>query len=180
MATQANTEAPGGAHAKAPFPPFHAETFASQLVWLAIVFVAPYLLTSRVALPRVASILEARRDRIAGDLAEAQRLQAESDAALAAYEKSLTDARNRAQALANERRERQNAEAEAKRKALDAQLAAKLAEAERSIAATKTAAMSNVRGIAEGAAGAIVERLLGSAPSSDTVSAAVADVLRGR
>lgn len=177
MATNAHTEAPGGPH-KGPFPPFNAEHFASQLVWLAIVFVALYLLTGRVALPRVASILEARRERIAGDLAEAQRLKTESDEALAAYEKSLADARNRAQALANQRREKQNAEAEASRKALEQKLGAQLAEAEKSIAVTKAAAMENVRGIAVEAAGAIVERLVGGAPASAAVEAAVADVLK--
>jgi F-type H+-transporting ATPase subunit b len=177
MATTAHTEAPGGAH-KGPFPPFNAEHFASQLVWLAIVFVALYLLAGRVALPRIASILDARRERIAGDLAEAQRLKAESDEALAAYEKSLADARNRAQAVANQRREKQNAEADAARKALDQSLGAQLAEAEKSIAVTKSAAMENVRGIAVEAAGAIVERLVGSAPTGTAVEAAVADVLK--
>jgi F-type H+-transporting ATPase subunit b len=177
MATNSHTGAPGGAH-KGPFPPFNAETFASQFVWLAITFVALYLLASRVALPRVASILEARRERIAGDLAEAQRLKTDSDAALAAYEKSLADARNRAQALANEMREKQNAEAEAARKALEQQLNAKLGEAESSIAATKSAAMGNVRGIAVDAASAIVQRLVGSAPPAATVESAVADTLK--
>ena len=36
MATTAHTEVPGG-H-KAPFPPFQADTFASQLFWLVIAF----------------------------------------------------------------------------------------------------------------------------------------------
>jgi F-type H+-transporting ATPase subunit b len=178
MATNAHTEAPGGPH-KGPFPPFNAETFASQLVWLAITFVALYLLAARVALPRVASILETRRDRIAGDLAEAQRLKGESDEALAAYEKSLADARNRAQALANQMREKQNAQAEATRKTLEQTLNAKLAEAEKSIVATKAAAMGNVRGIAVDTAGAIVERMIGTAPTGAVVEAAVSDVLKG-
>ena len=177
MATTANTEAPGGAH-KGPFPPFNAETFASQLVWLAIVFVALYLLAARVALPRVTSILDARRDRIAGDLAEAQRLKAESDEALAAYEKSLADARNRAQALANQMREKQNAEAAEARKALEQSLNAKLAEAEKSIAGAKAAAMGNIRGVAVEAASAIVERIIGIAPSQAAVDSAVSDVLK--
>ena len=178
MATKAHTEAPGGAH-KGPFPPFNAETFASQLVWLAIVFVALYLLAARVALPRVASILEARRERIAGDLAEAQRLKAESDEALAAYEKSLADARNRAQTLANQMREKQKADADAARKALEASLNVQLGEAEKSIAATKAAAMGNVRSIAAEAASAIVERMIGRAPTGAAAEAAVADVLKG-
>ena len=38
--------------------------------------------------------------------------------------------------------------------------------------------MSNVSAIAQGAAAAIVERLIGTAPSDPAVAAAVADVLK--
>lgn len=177
MATNAHTEAPGGAH-KGPFPPFNPEHFASQLVWLAITFVLLYLLVSRIALPRVASILEARREQVAGDLAEAQRLKTESDEALAAYEKSLADARNRAQALAQQMREKQNAEAEAARKTLERSLSEKLAETDKAIAASKAAAMGNVHGIAADAARDIVRRLTGSAPTVAAAQAAVGDVVK--
>lgn len=160
------------------FPPFQPQTFASQLVWLAIAFVLLYVLMSRLALPRVASIIEDRQKRIAGDLADAERLKQESDAAVAAYEKALADARARAQTIANETREKQQAQADATRKTLEAGLNAKLAEAEKSIAATKQAAMANVRAIAEDAARAIIERLIGTAPNDKAVAEAVADVLK--
>ena len=169
------TQAPGG---PPPFPPFLKETFASQLFWLALCFVLLYVLMAKVALPRVASILEARRDRIASDLAEAQRHKEESEAALAAYEKALADARGRAQTLANEMREKEAAAAEALRKDIDAKLNARIAEAEKIIAETQAAAMTNVRGIATEAAGAIVERLTGTTPASHEVAAAVGDVLK--
>ena len=81
-------------------------------VWFAIFFIALYVIISRLAIPRIGGIIEARRGRIEGDLAEANRLKEQSDAALKAYEKSLADARNRAQALANETRDKLNAEAE--------------------------------------------------------------------
>jgi F-type H+-transporting ATPase subunit b len=122
--------------------------------------------------------MEARRARMADDLAEAERLKAESDAALAAYDKALADARARAQSLANETRDKHAAEAEQTRKALEARLNAKLTEAEKTIAATKSAAMANVRGIATEAAAAIVQKLIGTTPSSDKVASAVADVLK--
>lgn len=176
MATDAHTEHPGGG--KPQFPPFNKETFASQLVWFVIFFVALYVLIGRFAIPRLGGIIEARRGRVEGDLAEANRLKAQSDAALAAYEKSLADARNRAQALASETRDKLNAEAEERRKALESQLNLKLAEAEKTIAATKTAAMSNVRGIAIEAAAAIVQRLIGTAPAGSAVEAAVDDALK--
>jgi F-type H+-transporting ATPase subunit b len=176
MATTAHTEAPGG-H-KAPFPPFQSETFASQLFWLAITFAALYLLASRLVLPRVGGIIDARANRIEGDLAEAQRFKAEADTANAAYEKALADARARAQALANATREQQVAEAERKRKELEHQLDAKLAGAEKTIAATKASAMGNVRTIAGDAAAAIVKRLIGTEPPGQAITAAVGEALK--
>jgi len=175
--TTTHTEAPGG-H-KPAFPPFQKDTFASQIVWLVITFVALYLLISRIAVPRIGGILEERTKHIEGDLAAAQRLKAESEAALAAYEKSLADARNRAQTIAGETRDKLHAQAEERRKALEAELNVKLAEAEKQIADTKAAAMSNVRGIAVDAAAAIVERLIGTAPAAPAVAAAVDDALKG-
>jgi F-type H+-transporting ATPase subunit b len=174
----ASTEHPAqGGHGG--FPPFQSQTFASQLVWLAIAFVLLYVLMAKLALPRVGSIIESRQKRIEDDLADASRLKSESDAAVAAYEKALADARNRAQAIANETRERQAAGAEARRKTLENELNTKLADAEKTIAATKQAAMGNVRGIAEDATRAIVERLIGETPNEKAVTAAVADVLKG-
>ena len=168
---------PASEHGKG-FPPFDATTFASQLLWLALTFVALYLLMARVALPRVGAIIESRQKRIAGDLAEAQGFKDRSDAAIAAYEKALAEARGNAQALANEARVKHAAAAEANRKALDAKLNAHIAEAEKTIAASRDAAMTNVRGIATEAASAIVERLIGAAPAASDVSAAVGNVLK--
>lgn len=176
MATSAHTEVPSGG--RPPFPPFQKDTFASQLLWFAIAFIALYLLIAKIAIPQLGGIVDARRNRIAGDLAEAARRKKESDAALAAYEQALTDARNRAQVVANEARERLNAESEKTRHALEAKLNAKLAEAEGSIVATRNAAMANVHGIAAEAAAAIVQRLTGALPSGASVETAVADALK--
>jgi len=175
--TTSTEHVPAGEH-KGAFPPFQSQTFASQLVWLVIAFVLLYALMAKWALPRVGRIIESRQKRIADDLADAERLKVQSDEAVAAYEKALADARARAQAIANETREQQQAAADATRKTLEGELNAKLAEAEKSIAATKQAAMANVRAIAEDAARAIVERLIGSAPSDKAVAAAVAAVLK--
>jgi F-type H+-transporting ATPase subunit b len=177
MATAAHTEVPAAGH-KAPFPPFQKETFASQLVWFAIFFVALYLIMSKLALPRVGSILAERRQRIEDDLKTAQRLRADSDAELAAYEKALAEARGRAQTIANETRNKLNAEADQARKVLESELSAKLEEAERIISSTKETALASVRGIAIDAAAAIVERLIGSAPAGRAVETAVDSVLK--
>lgn len=174
--TTAHTEQPAG-H-KEPFPPFNSQTFASQLFWLVITFVFLYVMMAKVALPRIGAIIDSRQKRIDDDLAEAQKLKTESDAALASYEKALADARNRGQAIAAEMRDKQAAASEATRKALETQLNAKLADAEKTIAATKSAAMANVSAIAQDAASTIVERLTGTKPQDQAVAAAVAGALK--
>ena len=115
----AHTEAPGGHGA---FPPFQAQHFPSQLLWLVISFVLLYALMSRIALPRIAAIFAERSKRIADDLAAAQRFKEQSEAAATAYQKELAEARNRAQTIATETRGRQAAEAETANKRLEEQL----------------------------------------------------------
>jgi F-type H+-transporting ATPase subunit b len=137
------------------------------------------VIVSRIALPRVESVIDARQNAIEGDLAAAQKLKDESDAALKAYETELASARSRAQAIGNETREKLNAASEAERKKLEDALTIRLAAAEKQIAATREAAMSNVRGIAAEAAGAIVQRLTGVLPDGKTVSSAVDATLKG-
>lgn len=175
--TGAHTEAEGG-HGGG-FPPFESSTYASQLVSLVIAFVALYLIVSRIALPRVGGVIDARSNVIEGDLAAAQKLKDESDAALKAYESELAGARSRAQAISNETREKLNAASEAERKTLEDQLSVKLAQAEKTIAATRETAMSNVRGIAADAASAIVQRLTGMLPEGSAVNSAVDASLKG-
>ena len=103
----------------------------------------------------------------------AERLKEQSNAAHAAYEKSLADARGRAQSIAGATREKQAAEADAAQKQLEAKLHDKLAAAEQSIASTRSSAMGNVRSIAAETASAIVERLIGKAPADHEVAAAL-------
>jgi F-type H+-transporting ATPase subunit b len=173
--SSAHTEAPAG---HSTFPPFQSEYFPSQVAWLALSFVLLYVLMSRIALPRVGAIIADRGRRIADDLKAAQGLKEQSEAANAAYEKALTDARARAQSIANATRERQAAEAQESQKHIEGQLHERLAAAERSIAATRTAAMTNVRTIAADTAAAIVERLIGKTPAAAEVAAAVGDVIK--
>ena len=173
----AHTQADGG-H-KAAFPPFEKNTYASQLVSLVIAFGALYLIVSRIALPRVGSLLDERQSAIEGDLAAAQALKDQSDSALKAYESELAGARSRAQAIGAETRDKLNAASEAQRKTLEDQLSVKLADAEKTIATTRESAMSNVRGIAAEAAAAIVQRLTGMLPDGKIVDSAVDASLKG-
>jgi F-type H+-transporting ATPase subunit b len=169
--TNAHSEVP----AQHGFPPFESEHFPSQLVWLAISFVLLYVLMSKIALPRIGSILAERNRLVSDDLAAAERLKEQSNAAHAAYEKALHDARNRAQTIASSTREQQAREAEALHKRLEAQFHDRFAAAEQSIAKSRAAAMGSVRAIAGETASAIVERLIGQQPRQDEIAGALGD-----
>ncbi len=174
--THATTEVPGAEHS-ASFPPFDSTTFASQLLWLAITFGVFYWIMKNVAMPRLAGILEDRKDRIAGDLSEANRLKDETDAAIAAYEQALAEARNKAHGIAHDTRAKLKAEHEARREKVEAELGAKLKEAEVHIAGIKTEALSQIGEIAGETASALVEQLMGKAPTKTDLTKALKSAL---
>ncbi|MGJ8571830.1 MAG: F0F1 ATP synthase subunit B [Hoeflea sp.] len=171
--TNSETGAHGGETAGGVFPPFDSSTFASQLLWLAITFGLFYMLMSKVIVPRIGGILEHRRDRIAQDLDEANRLKEEADNAIAAYEQELADARKKATAIAETAREKARAAADAERTSTEAELSAKMADAEKSITAIKTKALADVDTIAEDAATDMVKHLIGGTVTKAEVAAAI-------
>jgi F-type H+-transporting ATPase subunit b len=166
-------------HAEAPkklFPPLDPNSFAPQLIWFALTFGALYLLLSRVALPRVTSVIEARAAHIKRDLDEAQRLKSETDKALAEYEKALADAKGKANGIAQQTRDTLKTYTDQQRAKIDKQIADKASSAESQIMASKQAALGSVGTIAAETAEAIVGRLLGAQVSRDEAMAAVSHV----
>src|SRR3546814_8652286 len=89
-----------------------------------ITFVVLYLLMAKVALPRVAGVLDERKKRLDHDLEEAARLKRETEQAIAEYEQALASARNKAQAIAGDARARMTAAAAAVRAKVEAAIGA--------------------------------------------------------
>jgi F-type H+-transporting ATPase subunit b len=175
----AHTEQPSGPHeGKKVFPPFDATTFASQLLWLAITFVLLYYIMAKVAIPRIAGILEGRRDRIAGDLDAAEQFKGESEQALAAYEKALAEARSNAGRIAGGARDEAKAASEKQRTAIESEMAKKLAAAEARIGDIKDQAILQVGTIAAETAEAVVAALADVPVSRQEIDEAVAASMR--
>ena len=142
-------------------------------MWLAVTFGLFYLFLNRVVLPRIGGILEVRHNRIQQDLDQAGRLKGDADAAVAAYEQALAEARQKANAIGQDARDGAKAKADTARKSVEAELDGKLSEAEAHIQSIKAAAMKEVGTIAEDTAGAIVQQLIGSRLDKAAVAAAV-------
>lgn len=147
--------------------------FLPQVFWLAVSFAVLYVLMARISLPRIADVLEARQDRLNGDLDAAAKFKEEAEKAIAEYEKALAGARAKAGALVLETRGRHAADAAKKAGELEAKLTAQGKAAEQRIAAAKAKALASVRDIATETTGALVEKLIGARPSAAEARAAV-------
>ena len=150
----------------------------NQIFWLILTLLAIYFVLSRIALPRIASVLAERQGTITNDLAAAEDLKRKAEAAEAAYEKALADARAEAQRIAQATRDEIKADLNDAIAKADAEIAAKTAESEREIAQIRAEAMTHVEAVAKDTAQAIV-RALGGQADDAAVAAAVDSQLKG-
>jgi F-type H+-transporting ATPase subunit b len=154
-------------------PQLNPLDWGPQILWLLITFGILYLLMVYVALPRIGSVIEARAARIASDLAAAEKLRRETEAAIAAYEQALAEAKQKAHAIVEEGRTKLKAQTTEERARLESELAARGAEAETRIAAARDSAMKDVNSIAADVAADIVRRLIGVAADKVEIDKAV-------
>jgi F-type H+-transporting ATPase subunit b len=155
------------------------EDFAPQIFWLVVSFVVFYFLMSRIALPRIADLLEQRQDRIASDLDKAEEHHRDAEATLAEYEAALAEARAGAQAVLAEAAAKSAGEAERRGTEVGARLNREANEAAARIAAGKTQALVEARAVAAELAGAAVDRLIGLSVPVEDVEGAVERALGG-
>jgi F-type H+-transporting ATPase subunit b len=154
-------------------PQLNPEFFGPQLVWLTITFVALYLVLSKLVLPRITDVLEARQNRIADDLDQAEQLRKDSEKVLAEYEASLAEARDKAHALSLETHAKVATDSERRKAELESRLEAQAQEANIRIQAAKSAALANVREVSAETAQAAIEHLAGLSVSDEALHAAV-------
>lgn len=148
-------------------------TFASQLFWLIITFGLIFLGVGLGMVPKISSTVEARDQRISGDLEAAERARAAADETEEAYR--LKTEANRAEALkvTQAAKEASAREAEARIKAADAELNARIGAAEVQIRTATDAALGEIEVVAVDAAQDLVARLSGAQVSRERAAQAV-------
>ena len=167
----ATTEVPS--HGGNAFPPFAAETFPSQIFWLAITFAVLFTVLWRLIGPQLAGTIGERKGRIAGDIEAAGKHKSDAEEALAGYEAALASAKARAHTEAEENRRQIEAEVEKAKAAADIEFREAAAKAEAGIEAVRAEAAKHVTKAAQDAAGAIVTRLIGDTVTPEEAEAAV-------
>jgi F-type H+-transporting ATPase subunit b len=170
------------AHAEGGMPQldFGNPLTQAQVVWLALIFLALYLLLSRWALPQVGAVLEHRAGVIAADLDAARRAKEEADAAVAELTRATREAHAGAQTEIAEAVAAAKAKADARAAELNAKLDAQIAGAEQRIAVARASALGALEQVATDTARVVVARLIGAPLDEADVSRAVAAVLAAR
>lgn len=166
--------------AAAGLPQLDVSTFSSQIVWLVITFVILYVLMSKTALPRIGEVLEERQNKIDGNLAKAEGLKAQAEAASDAYDTSLSDARGQAQAAIRDVKDKAATEAASRQAELNEKLQAQIATSEAAIAKARDEALSGIKDVATDVATSVFDKLIGEAPNAKSVDGAIAAALKGR
>lgn len=167
-------------HESGGMPQLKTETYSSQVFWLLVAFFVLYRLNSRVGLPAVGAVLEARRERIDGDLDHASAMKSQAEQVKAEFEKALAVADAEAKRALAEATEAVKAQTAQRQAELTAQLDARMREAEQSIADAKQAALASVRDVAADITAAAAEKVSGIQLQPQAAVAAVDAAMRER
>ena len=161
-------------------PQLNPESFISQAFWLIVIFFVLYVVMAKIALPRIGTVIDARRQKISDDLATATAAKDQAASVIAAYEAELSKARAKAQNAIQAATERAQSHDRDRQQHLADSLARDVASAEASILAAKKDAMTGLRQVATEITSGITQRLTGEKPDSASVTAAIDAVNKAR
>jgi len=159
-------------------PQLCADWMGNQVAWLVVSLIIIYFVMSRIALPRIGSVLAERSGTITNDIAAAEELKLKAVEAEAAYDKALVDARQAANEIVANAKAEIQADLDAELAKADAQIAVKTAEGEAAIADIKASANKSVTAVAKDTAKALIESMGGKADAK-TITAAVNAAMKG-
>lgn len=159
-------------------PQLCIDWFPNQIFWLVIALVAIYLILTKVALPRIATVLAERQGTITNDIAGAEELKLKAQEAEKTYQKALMDARAEAQKIIGEAKAEMQTELDAATADADAQIGEKATESEKRIAEIRDGALEAVKTVSADAVGAILTSLGGKADAK-AIKAAVSQRAKG-
>ena len=162
----------------AGMPQLDFSHFPNQIFWLIVTLFVLYMILSRVALPRIGSVLAQRAGTIGNDIAAAEDLKRRAEEAEAAYDKALADARVESGRIAAAAKADIQKDLDAAIAEADTQIAAKSAESEKAITEIRAGAVDNVREVAKDAAAEIISTL-GFSADQATIDAAVDSRVKG-
>ena len=150
-----------------------AEVFPSQLLWLAIGLGFIFFVIARGMVPKIQATVDAREQRISGDLEAAQKARADADETEAAWRARMDSARADAARIAQEAKAESGRETEVRVKAAADKINLKIDSAQGQIREALAAARTEIESVAAEATQEMVRRLAGISVNKKEAAAAV-------
>ena len=154
-----------------------ALVYQSQWFWLLLVLGAIYLFVGRGIVPKVEATVDDRDAKIAADLAEAERLQAEAARVEEDWRRRINEGHSEAQALIAQAKAKADADAAKRVAKADAELEAKAAAAAAELDEARRSALAEIETLAVEATQEIVAKLAGGKVTPAKAKKAVAEAL---
>ena len=165
----------GAAAAKpAGMPQLDFHSFAPQLVWLVIAFVALYLVMSKLAVPAISDTLAKRQAKIQGDLDAAEKANEDTRKLVDDYAKRMAATREESRQLQRDQAEADSNIANARFAELSEKLNGRIAEAEKRIAGQRDTVMAGLEQMAGEIAQSAYAKLAGQPADAGALGAKVA------
>jgi F-type H+-transporting ATPase subunit b len=149
------------------------DVLLSQLLWLAIGLGFIFFVIARGMVPKIQATVDAREQRIAGDLEAAQAARAAADQTEAKWRERMDAARADVARIAQEAKQASARDTEAKVKAAADKISRKAESSEAKIREAVLAARAEIEAVAAQATREMVERLTGIEVDSKEAAAAV-------
>jgi F-type H+-transporting ATPase subunit b len=173
-------EVQGAEYAAPGMPQLDLTTFPNQIFWLVVTLIVIYLILSRVAIPRISSVLAERQGSLTNDISAAEDYKRKAVDAEAAYEKALSDARAEAMKIAEQTRAEIQKDLDRAIAKADAEIQAKTEQSNARIAEIQANATNDVSAVAQDIAADIAASVApGHAIDRAALTAAVADHAKG-
>ena len=150
-----------------------SEVYLSQFLWLAIALGFIFFVIARGMVPKIQATVEAREQRIAGDLEAAQNARVAADRTEAAWRERIDAARAEAARMAQEAKAESGRDTEAKVKDAADKLNVKVEAAQSSIRQALASARSEIEAVAAEATQEMVRRVAGLAIDRNEAAEAV-------
>ena len=138
-----------------------SQVYLSQFLWLAVALAFIFFVIARGMVPKIQSTVDAREQRIAGDLEAAQKARTAADETEAAWRARMDEARAEAGRIAQEAKADSGRDTEAKVKAAADKINLKVESAQGAIRDALSSARSEIESVAAEATQEMVQRVTG-------------------
>lgn len=151
-------------------PQLDSGTYISQLFWLFISFASLYLFTWKVSIPRLARIMESRRQHIESFAGKAEEIEAQAEKVRQELETVLDEARNKAHDNVMQMIHKVTVTSAQRKKDLNNMMVERIQSSEVHLNRKKEQAMDGIKTVAQEAAFLVVEKLTGKKVSEEELN----------